>query len=252
MAKDEINVYWTPNIHPESLYKDFYLSPEKVMFLKGAEMNKDRVSNMGSAGFFSCPAVKDLFKNVYSFTSGFDDSINIDKWVLDSEKRLVRPETLPIKSKIIIKRVRPSSLVNQTNLTLGLSWLFFADEPVVGRFTAPYFPPTTPGKEATLSCGQFDIGSWFRQFDLDYHITKNTKSLDFKKGEDLFYLEIITNKKINLQEFKMTKEILSLQDEYAKVSQGELKSKTLKDRYSFANKDMNKKVLKEIKKNLVI
>jgi hypothetical protein len=252
MSKNEINVYWTPNIHPESLYKDFYLSPEKVTSLRSKEMNKDRVPNMGSAGFFSCPAFKDLFKNVYSFTSGFDDSIKIDEWVIDTEKKIVGRESLPIKSKIVINRVRPSSLVNQTNLTLGLSWLFFAEEPVIGRFTAPYFPPTSPGEEATLSCGQFDIGSWFRQFDLDYHITKNTKSLNFKKNEDLFYLEIMTNKKINLQKFNMTKEILILQNEYVKLNQVELKNKTLKDRYSFANKEINKKVLKEIKKNLII
>jgi hypothetical protein len=133
-----------------------------------------------------------------------------------------------------------------------MSWLFFADQSVEARFTAPYFPPVTPAEGVMLSTGQFNIGEWYRDFSLDYHIPFGTKELIFEENQPLFYLEIRTDKKVIFKRYNLTPELRRIADECSTSSDIYESNKPLLHRYNmFKRSSSPERVLSYIKENIV-
>ena len=85
---------------------------------------------------------------------------------------------------------------------------YFADQPLVARFMAPNYPPTTPSPGAILTSGQFDIGKWFRTLNVEIQLYGNKGELHFKKDEPIFYVNFLTDRKVILKRFELTKDRL--------------------------------------------
>jgi len=135
-----------------------------------------------------------------------------------------------------------------------MSWLFFCEEPLLARFTAPYFPPKSPAKDAILAMGEFDIGLWFRNFNLDYMIPDGSTNFDINIDDPLFYLQLYTNKKVVFKRFIHTDITQKLSEEFSQTSnrRGKKMGISFNKRYELSRKTMLPElVLNEIKKNLV-
>jgi hypothetical protein len=151
-----------------------------------------------------------------------------------------------------VKVLRPPSIEGTSNIVYNMSWLMFADEPLVAKFTAPYFPATSPAKDVILSAGEFDIGQWFRDFNLDYHVPYGTKELNFEENQPLFYVEFKTDKKIILKRFMLTNEIRNLASECAESRNRYGSFFSLPQRYNMAKESkMSEQILSLIKQNTI-
>jgi hypothetical protein len=161
---------------------------------------------------------------------------------------LIQPNKHSSLPKILIPRV--PQLKGHIDIQYNLTWIMFASEPLLARFTAPYLPCVSPAPGVLLSAGEFDIGQWFRPYNLDYHVPLDVSSLTFKEDEPLFYMEAMTDRPIVLKRFNMTTPLRRMADECVRVSSMYGANKPLKYRYQqFMKSSTNKKVLKEIEKN---
>jgi hypothetical protein len=148
--------------------------------------------------------------------------------------------------------VRKSSYKNYSNLIYEMRWLFFSEESVNVKFTAPYFPATSPTPGAFLSPGRYDIGQWYRQFMLDYHIPLNDSTFKIKENDDLFYMHVETDKKVVFKKYALSLRLQALNIESSMASKRYGAFKSLNERYLMAKKtNYLESIRTEIKKNLL-
>jgi hypothetical protein len=209
--------------------------------------------NKNNGPIMMCPAFKQMFKNVFSFNSSMEDIFTLPSEVIkeiaftDSQN-----ERIPVDSKLYFDKTRKSSIDGHINVGYNLAWVMFADEPLEARFTAPYYPNSSPVENSYFSGGQFNIGKWFRQFNLDYHIPIDSKEFKIEEGQPLFFAEFMTDKKVVMKRFQLTPRLSHIMEESSQSPHRYGKLKTLTERYKMAhNAKIPKIVLSEIKKNLI-
>jgi len=157
-----------------------------------------------------------------------------------------------LDSKVGIHRNRATSLNGYKNLEYNMGWAFFADEPLLAKFTAPYMPTHSPTPGAILASGEFDIGQWLRPWHLDYFVPNQAGGMEFNVDDPLFYIEFKTDKKIMFKRFNRSPIIDNIMIESVQSPSRYGSRKTLSQRYSMAKKaKMQNIILNEIKNNLV-
>jgi hypothetical protein len=244
--EDIITIYWSPSAfnQDDTNWNFLYSDPVSVL----ADLNTIR--NKSTRNLFTCPAYTHSMKNVFVFKSMLEEKVKLDHDFYIAKGGYPFPHYG--KSKILLNELRESSLENYVNLTYNMSWLFFADEPVEARFTAPYFPTATPAPGAMLATGQFNIGNWYRDYVLDYHIPVGTDEFVVKEDQPLFYLELRTEKKVVFKRYNMTQELKRIAQESANSPINYEANKTLSYRYNIFKKSSSpERVLSHIKNNLI-
>lgn len=255
MAKenDTITVYWAPGQFTSDepyTWNQFYSPPE----LLASSILQNRQKDPENRVIFACPAYAIGMKNLYQVRAVHDEHVKIPQIFFTDP-----PKTYPTKvnvegSRLSFEIPRLASLEGHIDLTYNMSWLFFAEEPVTVRFTAPYFPPKAPAEGTILAMGEFDIGLWFRNFNLDYMVPTGTTNFDISMDDPLFYMQFLTDKKIVFKRYIHTGLTQKYAEEFAQTSNRRNKRYGVgfKDRYELTRKtEMAKLVLNEIKKNLV-
>lgn len=249
-SSNTLTVYWSSSrfVLDQESWNLLYSKPESIH-------SKIIKNSFPDSNMKKCPAVKDLTRNLFSLNSSFEDSFEID---LEAANEIFKdaPEDTPIpvigNNKVSISKPRDPDLKGYFNYTYNLSWLFFAEEPVKLRITSPYLPPLSPMDGAFVTPGQFDIGKWYRALNLEYVVPKESSKFHLAEGQEIAYLEFLTDKKIQFKEYAMSPRLLSLGFECSSSVTRYGKFKTLNDRYNmFARSNMRKKVLSEIKKNII-
>ena len=100
--------------------------------------------------------------------------------------------------------------------------------------------------------GTFDIGQWFRPYTFETQMWQQKGEFAIDADEPIFYVEFLTDKKINLKRFKMNATLVSYQEHCS--SSGKLwgLGTPLEKRYQrFKESKMRELILKEIKNNLI-
>lgn len=217
---NSITVYWTPSKFVLSgiSWSQLYTDPVPLM----AEHKKNPNNKTKGDSIFKCPAHTDTNKNVFVFKSNLDDEFDFPQSIFSLSEHY-KEEDYPrsyrsVGNKLTFDLQRISSYENYVNITYNMGWLFLASEPVNVKFTAPYYPPTAPTPGALLANGEFDIGRWFRPWNLDYHIPFGSEKISFKQDQHLFYMHFDTDKKINFKRFVLTSETYNLANESSMVA----------------------------------
>lgn len=246
--RDELVVYWSPM--PFELNKESWnlLYPEPVNLYADLVEKTD-----ASAPIRFCPATKSNMKRTFSFNSSIEDVINFDTPSLkDFDDNSADGAAFPYNSKVSLTKLRKSSYPDHINVGYNLGWHFFCEEPVVAKMTAPYFPATSPTEKALFATGEFDIGQWFRPFNLDYHIPYSSKSFKINIGDPLFFLELATDKKIVFKRFIKNERITNIGFELSNSPKRYGVFQKISQKYDMFNKSKIREILlKEIKKELV-
>lgn len=257
MQKDTITIYWsTPAFIPkEESWNMLYREPEPVF----KDILGKRIKNVDSKNsIHACPASNNFFKNLYVIKSNIDDFCTWPEGYLKSISQRMDMESLSsinldyFENKILLWSPRTSAMQDYADISYNLSWIFFAEEPLLCRFTAPYYPAHTPSENAILAGGEFDIGQWFRPFNLNYYIPYTNTKFEINYEDPLFYMQILTDKKVEFKRFNFNNELRNLSNEFRNPSGVYGKFMPLQKRYEMAKKSkILDIVLKEIKNNLV-
>jgi hypothetical protein len=244
--KDTITVYWYPF---ESGNKDQsnLISYAQPTSLKAYVNSKSKVSPFGMR---SCPAFRDVMSNVFVIRSTVDDEFEIpmDQVNAINSQEVFSTKALDIpNSKISMQIERKPEYDGYYNISYGLAWLFFADEPVVARITSPWFPPSSPIPRSMLATGEFDIGQWLRSINTEYLVPNSENKFSIKKDDPILYIELFTDKKIIFKRFVLSEKLREL----LKSRKKNVRFKKLADFYAMArNAKRPELILSEIKRNL--
>lgn len=249
---NEIIVYWAPaTFIPSSQSWNFLYREPYPLFLDLVSMkSKDKRDN----NIFSCPVSNDFFKNIFSVKSNLAESFDFPEGFLKNAETIqdFPYELGPINNKVSIQKVRESSYLNYVDIVYNMQWIFFSEEPLIARFTQPYYPAKSPCEGSLLSSGEFDIGRWFRKYNLNYHIPIDAKTFSIEVDDPLFYIELMTDKKVIFKRFNFTDSLYQLSNEFSQSPTRYGKFWPLSERYEMAKKSkVLDVVLKEIKNNLV-
>jgi len=243
-----VTVYWSPgrfSLEEES-WNMLYSEPTPVINDVFENTYKD-------AEIRKCPGTRAALKNVFTVKANHKENIHFPENYLERINN-ISEKTFPldIPSTLQIHKQRSSEYPNRVNLVYNMSWYFFASEPLEAKMTSPYYPPQTPTPGSAVFPGEFNIGLWYRPFNLEYSIPFNAKSFQIKPNDDLFYLEFKTDKKIVFQRYNNSKSLDSLAAEFTTAPQMFGFGKTLAQRYDLAKRTKTADiVLGEIQKNIV-
>lgn len=250
---DTITVYWSPGFFVSTADDSWHMAysdptPLSLLLHKMKNTEADNRHTM----IHGCPAHQDLFNNVFVFNHTFDNTFDLPTDLLKNLTNDNVFHNVPTKSPVQVGQIRHSSFKGYVNIAYKMGWLLFADEPVTARFTAPYYPPTTPTVGAMLSSGEFDIGSWYRIFTMDYHVPLSSSSMTFKENDPLMYVELKTNKKVIFKRYNLTPTLHACAMESANAPDRYGSFKSLLQRYELFNKTSRQQhILSEIKKSLI-
>jgi hypothetical protein len=236
--KDTVNIYWAPFVSGESPdWNMLYSDPENIF----DNLKKQSSPGIKSDSFLTCPAVSDKFKKVYVLkntldsTFNFDQSQNITSLNKDS-------------SYVNLYSIRKPTLKNTNSLVYKMQWIFFADEPLVADFTAPYFHQPKYLNYGSVIPGKMDIGKWFRPYNTEIVTWEDNGFIEFKENEPLAYVSFNTDKHINLIRFNMNENLMKYAESCMNSPSTYGRNISLSKRYErFKNSKMNEMILKEIK-----
>jgi hypothetical protein len=242
----EITVYWAPGSydHEREPYNMVYRKPESLLSFVHGE--KTPYANQTR-----CPAMKDRLNNVFVFKSAITEEFDFD---LEEIEKAKETETYryQVPAAIACQKTRHSNLKNYYAMTYSLNWIMFASEPVVAKFTAPYYPAFSPMRGALLATGEFDIGRWYRHVALEYHVPEGETHFSVKENDPLMFVEFMTDKKIVFKRYEANDKLLAMATEHAAAPMRYGMNLPLKERYRVSEEaGVPALILNEIKKLVV-
>ena len=222
-----------------------YQKPETLFNL----MYKNKVeSKSGILTYFSCPAMSDKMKKILVFKNTIPSIISYDF-------RDGKNEIIPLTKEHVnafIENDRTPTIKDGKTVQFGMQFFIFADESLPVYFTPPFFQKPGYAQDATILPGEFDVGNWFRPYQFEVQTWSDHGTITLKENEPIFYAELKTNKKIKLQRFTLTEQIVKLSTANVLSFQVFGRGQSLLQRYDrFKHYGMREKVLTEIKKNLI-
>jgi hypothetical protein len=246
MDKNPLIIYWAPAINlSSSSTSEEMLYPEPTNLLH--DLIKIRNKDAGPSSFLSCPAASGRMKRSFVFRNNLQCSYHYD--FTDKENPIVIPTS---KTYLEAKILRSSALQEGGSIVLGLRYIFFSEESVLGYISPPMMHEPGYTKSATTIPGAFDISKWFRPFVMEVQTWKTQGDLIIKEDEPLFYFEAATEREVVLKRFEINDKLMRYLDGCVQAPVKFGKYLPLQERYKrFMNSRMNELVIKEIKENLV-
>lgn len=243
-----ITVYWSQGedeeqvpfnrqmlyLNPVNLYKDL-LKRQNPAIAGRPKQTRD-------SSFYVCPAVRGKMSRIYFIPNPVETSVQIRDYEL-------LPHTgvgVPLTS------MRTNSMLDTVHVRSDLTWYFFADEPLEVSFTSPYFHAVEYLSVMQLPPASFDIGQWFRTFNVEYILQRRNADLVIHEGDPLVYMEMHTDRPVRFVRFDYTPEIAGLAHACAAAPRVLGKWKALSERYEqFRRAQMRESVLRHIQANLI-
>jgi hypothetical protein len=245
LEKDEIIVYWCPSesvIDQEAMsLLDMKPKPFMSDFLK--KRKKEIVPYIGDkfgSGYHVCTALHELVNNTYIINSPVSVDVSL------SDEGYVDRNSFGHNWF----KERSQSFNNSLSFDFGVSYALFSEESLEVSLTPPYMHKCSQSNTGFLSSVKWDISSWFRPFIFIYHMWDGEKSMSFVENEPIGYFHFHTDKKIVFKEFKMN-ETITQQLMACTGHKNVVPWQKMNQLYLRFNRGMKKRVLLEIKKNLV-
>ena len=172
-----------------------------------------------------CPAAVDHIRNTYVIKSPCDEL-----FVREGDR--IRNENVEYDANTYLQ------------FQNTISYCFFSESPVMMTVTPPYYHKgVLPGSSACL-----DISKWFRPVSANI-LAEDYKTIPIKEGQPIMY--VFFDKAVELKQFSINQELVSMSNVTVNLKHY-LPNKSLKELYNmFTRNRMNKRVLKEIKRNLI-
>jgi hypothetical protein len=246
--QEEVVVYWAPHalLHKQHQQILLDIKPKSLMseIQKRRAISPKRPPSLNEpypGEYQSCSALHTLTKNMFVIKAPFSAEIKLDSQGVIQQGQ---------KHGGWFKE-RISSLQNAHAIDFDMSYMFFSEEPLDLTITPPYMHRTKQAQQGFISAVSFDISSWFRPYVLIYQLWEGVDTITIEDDEPIAYLKFNTEKKVVFKAFKLTPYIENqfnacLEHKHIKPHQ------TMEELYDrFHKTGMHKRILKEIKENIV-
>ena len=231
-------IYWSPANYNENLDWDILYPEPKTLFknvLEKKEKNVDKKDNL-----FLCPSVKNLFEKIF-----------VIKCPLTTHYKIKNNIIIPVSKNHLAWEIPHKSIIKGSYLfTINLPYVFFSEDDIEMTLTSPFFSNSPHLKYSSIVPGTFNISKWFRNINFEFNIWDGNE-FKIEENEDIAYFNFKCKNNIELVQFNLNKDLKKILNTCAESSVWE-KFVPLSKRYErFKQSQLNKKVLKLIKKNIV-
>ncbi len=245
--KNKIVVYWAHDAAINKEHQQILISqvPKSVLLdiqkrRSRYNMSKFSTEDPNGNGYQMCTALHELANNMFYIKAPFDVEINFDA----EGKIIVGPYSGWFEA-------RHSSMNDSFSADFDYSYMFFCEEELEVSYMPPFLHKTSQPDFGFICSVKWDISSWFRPHRTIFQLWPGKNKIHFKKDEPMAYLKMHTDKKIVFKEFKLTPEILLI-SQACQDHKFILPFESMKTLYHrFTNTSMKKRLILEIKKNLV-
>lgn len=238
-----INLYIAPQVTLEEQNWSLLFQTPTVLF---SNIHKTKTHTPDGLGYTSCPAVRSKLKKILTFPNSLSCKYEYD--FSGDEPTLTNLTDAYFK----IHDVRDNGFHRKPSVFFGYSFIMFADEPLEINFTPPYFNKPEYTKYGTVVPGTYDVGKWFRPFNMEVQLWENKGVFEFKEGEPLFYAELMTDRRVNVHRFAYTDSLEKLSKACVESTATFGLGQTLLSRYNrFRAAGLRERVLTEIRQNLI-
>lgn len=194
MINEEITVFYGVN-STDKLY-----DPPVPVFSDTLKNEPYAKKLNNETGVFKCPAINDYYKNTFAIPCPVDYKIQLTDSGIFSEDydQIFFDETIRVRS------------VNEKFFSFKLPkiWFFADTDSLYAESLSPTLSPKLIPNALYIQ-GTYDIANHFRKMELAIAIRNNLDvELEFNRGDHLYYLKFLTDKKIKLRRFYFTPEIL--------------------------------------------
>jgi hypothetical protein len=208
-----------------------------------ADYTSKKVNLESTANMLLCPAVRDTLKNTWAVGSNKSFQVNYDG------------SSSPLYDGLDSLVVTRKPSFKETNIfNIKMSSYFFSEEPLMAKMSAPYFHQVEYQKVGTFVGGKYNIGKWIRPLEAEIMTWNEKGMINFIENQPIYYIEFLTDEKIELIPFQMTDTLVALS---SALINSPLQSKenlqgSLTSRYeAFERSSYKEAILEEIKANLV-
>jgi hypothetical protein len=238
-------IYWSPWYRDHKIYTENYLAYydlEKVY----VDLVKNKEERNIADNFFNCHAFKNFCKNLYSLKNPYTVDLIYEGERVFSKNPPKTGYDLSITSQVKHPSVKDSLTINYCT-----NWIFFADKPVQLQTMQPWMHKTQASKTSFYVPGSFDISKWFRPIEMACQLFPGENTFSSIEGEPLIYANFLTDEPIVLKKFYLTPELIDLSTSCTHLKFFK-KFKSLNSLYKiFSTSLLQKKILKEIQKNVI-
>lgn len=255
----EVTVYWAPWIEGE------YTQPERNrmgvnqwVYQEPQSVYRDILSKKSdqkiTKNFFQCPATRDALQNIYVIRCPFETEAEVilkEDGAVDKIKQDWAKDSPDLLSQMPIQLAHAPSKENELLLVVDFSRVFFCEESLLMRMTAPWFHEAPHLQYGAAVPGMYDIGHWIRPVNFEVNLWQGQTKLKYEEDEPMGYLEFATDKKINFQRFEATPKLKSITADAISIRNKKTSNSLIKRYQVFDRSPVRKVILKEIKDNLL-
>tara|TARA_Y100001973_G_scaffold69557_1_gene101502 strand:+ start:249 stop:965 length:717 start_codon:yes stop_codon:yes gene_type:complete len=236
--KVKTKIYWAPYFVGDKDWTILFEEPQTLFDVLRNDISRD-ISRFDNV--FLCPSFSNLVKKIFPAKFPFDTKyIRKDQDIIPDSKHFLRAKSEHL-----------SSFKNCINFTPSLRYIFFSEEDVNMTLTSPYFSKSPHMRFGNVTPGSFNISKWFRQIAFEFTLWPESDKIEFKKGEHIAYCHFDTKNDIEFVQFTMSDELDKIQ-RVCVTSSNWAPQESLCTRYDrFDKSNLNKIVMREIKKNIV-
>ena len=178
-----MKVYWTPfNLYEETQSVQIsFIEPTPVY----AEISKQREASV----FLNCPAFLDSCKNTFVIKSPWTFKVNIDrknKYVLTSLPQYIYDE-------FVQNRAHEISDNDPYLISLPPRYVFYSYDDIEMEIIPCFLTNTI--ENLRVIPGRYNISKWIRPMDFACEIIDDTKEINFKENDPIFYVRFYTKNK---------------------------------------------------------
>ena len=196
----EIVVYWANRLfNYEALDPDYAVKDLHERVSKISESNNDDTKSV-----IRCPVVSLYLKNTFCVKSPIDYSI---RWSDQDEQITTAHGTQEFFDQNIYVRDYKAGIVS---FKFGSCFFFTEEDSLIAEYKSACYANNSFVNNSTFIQGEVDIGRYFRSTDYTCFLNKSEELLNVQRGDGLYYVRFLTDKKIKFKKFNITPDIKNL------------------------------------------
>lgn len=236
-------VYWAAWDQKDMLNEMFLGYSDPVNVLQDLQSNMNKKNKMDN--FLNCPAFTNQYKNTFLFSS----PTNIDVSLNNQYVRNNIPPHIPFNERTFV--YKQPSLLNSQTVKAAANWIFFCEDSLVMESMHPFMHNTPVSKYGFYVPGGFDISQWFRPLEYAFQMWEGCNDFKISQNDPLMYIRFNTLEKVELKKFYLTPELFDLSMSCVRLK-SYWRQRNLGKLYDiFTRSKIQKKIIEEIKKNLM-
>lgn len=235
-----VTIYWSDELSDGAVTPALKYPPSLPAL---STMSLPDFKNAPAAGVQRCPAFVGYFRNTFVYRSPVDVTIQSDQngnfqWSTSLSDQYEVDHLVEVRGADGLVSIRDYAHL-------------WCEEPMVVEQLNPTFTDHDFAQKCEVVPGAFDISKWFRPLQPAFRL--RGASVDIKRGDPLYLMRFLTDKKVEFKQFRPTPRLKEIHEQLSRVKSSTRTFHSSLENYyeAFKMRQYRNQVAAEIKRSLV-